>query len=858
MGVGTMDAERLEAYAARAAPGFGKAAVPILAVAVLLTLVLAGALVTDPPEFNTDLDLFAPQSDAIDAHDRIHEHFPSERRPMFVHVVADDGSNVLSLDHLKAMKEDQDSLVASASASHVVAWATAVTALDVALEEQTNGTTLADVDDWATLLDLVLEEGTTCSLNQEDALLAAATFASSAMLHSDLDIGPVCAWLSDGAGVPVPTTSSTLWVLDINPDLPISEREAVQDALRSTLAEISEGSSLTYSAVSLDLISNDIDDATFDGLTMLIGLALLVVVVVLAFAFRSVTAVGFPLAGLSVALIWTYGVLNLFGAKFTALEVAVAPLVLGLGIDYSIHLQRVYLSIREDHESPAEAWLIACGKLSTPLLLAVVTTVAAFLANAVSPLPPIATFGVALALGVVCAFLASTLVVGALHVVVDARGKRSSAVVLRMPRFSERLVDVQHGQRLTILIVAVLVSLSSLVGALSLETEFDLADFLDDDLPVMQVRADIDTSYEAAGWKVVYLLMEPVDDASAIPIDSRMVDELRFLHNDLKSDSAVVGTDGALRAPSYDGPYTVLRDAMLEDAGFGGRHGLELYNGEVYAIDDAAGQDFAPAFIDLAGNASVADPLTGRTWADRVEATVALEGGAVTHLRNEVRVEASTSAESRRVVLGFNELVDGPDGSSGLNDDFEDHAVVYVTGDLVVLETVLENLSVSQLKSTAISLGVSFLVLLLLTRRLVPALVVLSPVAFSTLWVVGSMVLLGLKWNVLTVMVTALTLGIGIDFSIHMWQRMEVERERLGDRRSAMRSTMSTTGVALVMSAATTSLGFLVLLASPMPLIRDFGLITAVTVGFSLLLSLVLLPVLADLADEATGRNAQD
>jgi predicted RND superfamily exporter protein len=419
-------------------------------------------------------------------------------------------------------------------------------------------------------------------------------------------------------------------------------------------------------------------------------------------------------------------------------------------------------------------------------------------------------------------------------------------------------VDVQHGQRLTILIVAVLVSLSSLVGALSLETEFDLADFLDDDLPVMQVRAEIDTSYEAAGWKVVYLLMEPVDGASTIPMDSRMVDELRFLHNDLKSDSAVVGTDGALRAPSYDGPYTVLRDAMLQDDGFGGRHGLELYNGEVYAIDDAPGQDFAPAFIELAGNASVADPLSGRTWADRVEATVALDGDAVTHLRNEVRVEASTSAESRRVVLGFNELVDGPDGSSGLNDDFENHAVVYVTGDLVVLETVLENLSVSQLKSTAISLGVSFLVLLLLTRRLVPALVVLSPVAFSTLWVVGSMVLLGLKWNVLTVMVTALTLGIGIDFSIHMWQRMEVERERLGDRRSAMRSTMSTTGVALVMSAATTSLGFLVLLASPMPLIRDFGLITAVTVGFSLLLSLVLLPVLADLADEATGRNAQD
>ena len=33
---------------------------------------------------------------------------------------------------------------------------------------------------------------------------------------------------------------------------------------------------------------------------------------------------------------------------------AVAPLVLGLGIDYAIHLQRAYAAIRKDHEDPAE------------------------------------------------------------------------------------------------------------------------------------------------------------------------------------------------------------------------------------------------------------------------------------------------------------------------------------------------------------------------------------------------------------------------------------------------------------------------------------------------------------------------
>ena len=103
-----MEVERLEALADRAAPGFAKAALPILVLAALLTATLILSLVTSPPAFDTDLDRFAPDSDALEAHDRIHEHFPEERRPMFVHVVADDGGNVLTLDHLKAMEAAGD------------------------------------------------------------------------------------------------------------------------------------------------------------------------------------------------------------------------------------------------------------------------------------------------------------------------------------------------------------------------------------------------------------------------------------------------------------------------------------------------------------------------------------------------------------------------------------------------------------------------------------------------------------------------------------------------------------------------------------------------------------------------------
>ena len=190
-------------------------------------------------------------------------------------------------------------------------------------------------------------------------------------------------------------------MLEINPNLPTQHRKIFQDQLRDEFAILSEESGLTYGLISLDLISHDIDKGTFDNLATLIFLALIVVVILLSIAFRSLRGVVFPLIGLSSALIWTYGSLNLIGAQFSALEVAVAPLVLGLGIDYAIHLQRAYVTIREEYPEPAEAWARACTRLGVPLVLAVITTVAAFLANVLSPLPPLATFGLALAIGVI-------------------------------------------------------------------------------------------------------------------------------------------------------------------------------------------------------------------------------------------------------------------------------------------------------------------------------------------------------------------------------------------------------------------------------------------------------------------------
>ena len=801
----------------------------------------------DTPSFHTDLSDFAPDSESADAHDRISEHFSNETRPLFVHVTRDDGGNVLDMDSLNLMNSHLSKVENESKSMQdiVVNWITAPSILQLALDEEANGTELSSVDSWEDMLDLVIDVNESDCPGDVSKQREVAQFILDGMLNKDFDGTEICLWIeTDGQeGSPVVSASSTLWILEVDPNLSNSERKTKQNQLREVFEELSSDSDLNYGVASLDLISHDIDEGTFDNLATLILLAVLVVVVLLAISFRSVKGVVFPLVGLSSALIWTYGLLNLSGARFTALEVAVAPLVLGLGIDYSIHLQRRYNSFKVEVGDSAEAWLASCGKLSTPLGLAVITTVAAFLANIISPLPPLETFGIALAVGVISAFVNATIVVGALHVVIDSANDKAPAEPIRMPRLSKKLVDLQRSQQVLVLIVALIISGVSIIGAMGLETEFDLTDFLDEEMEIMQVRDELDQSYESAGWKVVHVLMEPSKSSEEIDNDLILLNEMRGLHNDLANNHDVVGGGGVDSSPSYEGPYKVLFDAVDNDVLFGESYGLVITSGDLRR-GIAEEFDLGAAFVSLSQNNSIADPYTGASWAERVKDTVDLDGDKIKHIRIEVRVDASTSSDTSRVVQWFEEELGTESESGKLRSELSGVANVYVTGDLVALQNVLDGLNSSQLSSTAISFIVSFVVLLVLTRRPVPAIVVLTPVVLATLWVVGSMVVLSLKWNVLTVMVTALSLGIGIDYVIHMWRRFESEREKRDDVWEALEETISTTGVALVLSAGTTSLGFLVLLFSPMPVVQQFGLVTALTVTYSLVLSIIVLPVL--------------
>ena len=840
----------------RFAETFSRLAPAILFVSLLLTVITASALLP-LPEFTTDLSSFAPENDAKEAEERMDLVMTSTPNRIYVQVNPnEEGANILEIGALQQMGNDLEN-INLIFGEDIISHINIANILDNILKERDNESrTIQDFEEWGDLLTTIINDDEKCTdAIGNDQAIASATFARDALLNKDFDYLRVCDWIEGQGGSSTPVASSAMWVIEVNGGLDTKERQDLSKAIREYLSENvsgNENSVINYGVISDDLISNDINDTTLDNFTWLLLLAIIVVVFVLSIVFRSFLMIAAPLLGLSAALIWTYGTITLLGRPFSILEVAVAPVVFGLGIDYAIHLQRGYEEAKENTSSAAHAWIKSFSIIRVALTLAVITTVSAFLASSLSPLPPLRTFGITLALGVICAFIASTVTVGALHVVVEKTTGVKKRRKVNVSEFANIATRIQQRNTARILLVVVLLTTSSVfLAGTKLDTSFELTDFLsEDDMPIMEVRSDIYDSYDAAAWKSVTILIEPNQGEESLTGERDILRGLEFL--DLRISAipdVVTPINTNSQRPSYDGLYPILRDAVEMDSTFGDSYHLGIFDGELDVIDGFEEGDVSSAIHSLLLNDSIGEPLRGQTWAERTSMHVALteDNSSLRYLKIRVDVIAETSEQTSNLAEEFEKQ------ANQLEEDGYIDAEVHIGGEVMMIHSIFSGLVVSQVESTGVSLLVSIFVLFVLTRRLGQSLVVILPVGIAGSWVVGSMAILGLNWNVLTIMITALTVGLGIDYSIHVWRSFEANRNSGLGVWDSMRNMYATTGTALIMSAGTTICGFLVLKLSPIPVIQDFGIVSSISVAFSLILALFVLPGL--LAAEVKTSN---
>ncbi|MBM3968151.1 MAG: RND family transporter, partial [Planctomycetes bacterium] len=142
------------------------------------------------------------------------------------------------------------------------------------------------------------------------------------------------------------------------------------------------------------------------------------------------------------------------------------------------------------------------------------------------------------------------------------------------------------------------------------------------------------------------------------------------------------------------------------------------------------------------------------------------------------------------------------------------------------------------------SILVTSLMLFLFFRSLQAVFLSLTLVAIGSVWALGLMSLLGYQITLISGLIPALMVVIGVPNGIYLVNKYHHEFRKHGNKIKALTRIIERIGVATLITNATTSVGFLVFYFTESSMLQEFGLITGISVLLMFVISIVMIPAL--------------
>ena len=203
------------------------------------------------------------------------------------------------------------------------------------------------------------------------------------------------------------------------------------------------------------------------------------------------------------------------------------------------------------------------------------------------------------------------------------------------------------------------------------------------------------------------------------------------------------------------------------------------------------------------------------------------------------------------MLLQFRVINSDPSSTKILQQEIEDlwfgeDDTITATSESIISVTVTDSITERQTEAITTTILAALTVLAVFfwvtVRQPALAIIAVGPIVLVLISVLGTMALLGIPYTIITSIITALSIGIGVDYTIHMIHRYREEYSKARDPQQAAIQTLSTTGSALLGSALTTGLGLGALVFSPLAASQQFGLTAGITIAYSLIVSIIMVP----------------
>lgn len=544
----------------------------------------------------------------------------------------------------------------------------------------------------------------------------------------------------------------------------------------------------------------------------LVPLAFLLVLAFIYFAFRRARAVPGPLIVVIGATVGSLGIMAWNGISFFAITNALPIVIVAISVADAIHVLSEYYKLRAQNETATNRDLViaAMSSMARPITLTTITTIAGFSGIAVmSIMPPIVYFGVFAALGVFLAWVFSMFVLPNIMLLLspgsspaftswrDDRPDRLSQLLAGISRFSFTHFRGVLAAFLAITVIAA-------YGAAQLRVDRSQVENFTKNEPIRIADELINEKF--SGTAFLDVIVEADEPEGLLTVDN--MHKIRDLQRFFEALPHVTKTVSIVDYISH------LHGAV---------EGLPT---QALASRPLPGNDAAIAealFVyEISG-----DPADLEEEIDADSQHALVRGVLDAHYFSQNRI--AVESLQRYINENFN--------TPGLT--------ASLTGDVNVSYHWMHSLQTSHFKGVLLSLVFVLTASILVFRSPGAGFISVVPVLFTVLILYACMGYLGIYLEPATSMFAAIALGVGVDFAIHLVDRLRTATaENGGSVATAIEQSLPSVARACFYNSAALGLGFSVLTVSDLPTLMRFGGLIALASAASYITALIIVPAM--------------
>ncbi|WP_024655545.1 efflux RND transporter permease subunit [Borrelia hispanica] len=538
-----------------------------------------------------------------------------------------------------------------------------------------------------------------------------------------------------------------------------------------------------------------------DDFKLLGPFAAIVVIVSLYFIVKNILGAIIPVLIAICALIWTFGIKSLFMSPITVPETTMIVLLISIGCANAVHIiNGVLKQINKNKPLTETAIITTIQTLKTPIILTSLTTAFGFLSLISSSIQAYRTMGIFMSLGVIIAMFMSLLVLPGILVKTPFKHnnkKNTHTFLEKLSLINQIITKWILNNKYISFIVTVIILLSSIIGLFKIEINFDEKDYFKENTSVKQT---------------LNFMQKEIGGTSVIKIE-------------------INGTPGEFKNEQKMKNLDLITDNIDK---FSYKTQSNSINGIIRLMNFKFKKE-NPKEYRLPENQAVLNKLI--LLISRSNSIKNMTNMYINNDWSQISIIIRTDQNSTEEIKQF------ADYASNVIDKYMPGHEYHFSGaydKIPISQTMVKE----QITNIITTLSAIAILLIIFFKSIKTGIIIAIPVAWSVFLNFAVMKLFGITLNPATATIASVSMGIGVDYSIHFFNAFILNYQITKDYKNALLESIPNVFNGIFANSISVGIGFLTLIFSTYKIIATLGAIIAFTMLTTSIASLTLLPLL--------------